>query len=199
MSLSCSTLQNGGLGRRFLDSPKDFMRTTHRIIVSLACAGLFGIVGPAFALDNAPGLAREDYQSAQAKIQRDHDADMALCGKRSGPAARACTLQADGRRERERSDARETVENAGIPEPLPHEDMKAASKLALNQAKLRNRALKDQIAEEGRLARVECASLSGPARKACHDEVKSRTGDAMARAKSSNQKAVAKATAMRPN
>lgn len=174
------------------------MRKTHRSIVMLACAGLLGLLGPAYSADSVPGLTRQDFQSAQSKIQRDYDADMALCGKRSGPAARACALQADGRREREQSEARETMEAIGTREPLPHADMKAASKLALNQARLRNKALKARITEEGRIATAECSSLSGAERKACRQEVKSRTDDAMARARSSNQKAVAKATAMRP-
>lgn len=174
------------------------MRQTHRSIVLLACAGL-GLLAPAYSSDSVPRLARQDYQSAQAKIQRDHDADMALCGQRGGPSARACVLQADGRREREQAEARETMEATGISQPLPHADMKAASKLALNQAKLRNKALKAQIAEEGRAATAECSSLAGDARKSCREEVKSRTGDATARARSSNQKAVAKATAMGPD
>lgn len=152
------------------------------------------------AFAEAPGndgalkaVARKDHQAAMGKIAAENKADIIECGKRSGPAAKACTLQADARRHVAEGEAQGILERAAMSPPVSGEEQQDAARRAARSAKVKYGVAKARIASEHNAALVECAKLKGAERKSCRKDVASRTSDARDRAAAAHARAVQKA------
>lgn len=148
------------------------------------------------AVDNAKSVARNDYVSAQAKILQDYKSEIDQCSKRTGPAEKACQIQAQAKRKADEEDAKLTVDRAGYSVPLPDQARKKTSDDARKRAKGDYKVAIDKLMQAGRLANAECLKLDGPDRKTCATEVATRTADAKRRTKTNYARDMERAKAI---
>jgi hypothetical protein len=148
--------------------------------------------------DAAKAVAQKDYQSARTKIQADDKAAVVNCERYQGSAAKACLIQAHGKRERAESDAKATADRAGRTPPLPDADAQAAAKAEMAKAKDDKKAANRNIAEERKAAIAECSKLEGTERKGCIKDVDARRAEAVDLADAIYKKSVRNAKALTP-
>ena len=138
-------------------------------------------------------MAQKDYQSATAQIAAVNKADMLECSARHGPAAKACEIQADGKRAAAEDQAKLARDRAGA-EPLASDDeRKKAAEQAARLAKITYGMEKARIASEDNQAHAECKKIKGEERNTCNSEVLLRTSKASREAKESYDYLVKKA------
>jgi hypothetical protein len=143
--------------------------------------------------EQAKEMAQKDYQSAMAKIESGNKADMLECAKRRGPAAKACEIQANGKRAAAEDQAKLARESAGAEPPASDAERKKAAKNATRVAEISYGMDKARIATEAKQAHVQCSELKSEERSKCNAEVALRTDEANREAKSSYDRSVAKA------
>jgi len=68
-------------------------------------ASVWAFAAPVSQFDAAPEIARKDYEAAMANIAAVSKADQLECAEQPGPAAKACTIQTDGKRAASDEDA----------------------------------------------------------------------------------------------
>lgn len=143
--------------------------------------------------EQAKKMAQKDYQSATETIATVYKADMLECSKRHGPAAKACEIQIDGKREAAEEQAKLARDRAGAEPPVRDSERKKAEKHGLRVAKSSYGMDKAKIAEGDKQARVQCDKLKAMERNVCRKEVASRTAEANREAKASYDRSVEKA------
>lgn len=171
------------------------MKKTLRYAMSIgACAQVFFAgVAAAGTTDQAREMAQKDYQSAIVKIASVTKSDMLECGARHGPAAKACEIQANGKRIAAEDEARLARDRAGAEAPSSDEERQKAAKRGVRVAKISYGMDKARIAKEDKQARAECNELRGEGRITCNSEVASRTAEANRYAKARYDRSVARA------
>lgn len=156
-----------------------------RLLLLLAPLGFMSssALAQATDVDNAKDVARKDYVSAQAKILQDFKYAIDQCSKATGPAERACKIQAQAKREADEENAKLTIDRAGYSVPLPDQ----ARKKALNDARIKAKndyksAIK-KVMRASHSANTECLKLDGSDRKICTNKVAERATEAKRQAK----------------
>lgn len=144
-------------------------------------------------VEQAKDMAQKDYQSAMAKIESAHKADMLECGRHEGAAAKACEIQVNGKHTAAEDQAKLTRDRAGPELPLASAERKKAAKHQLRIAKISYGIDKARIAKEDKQAKAQCNEIKDEERNTCNLEVTSRTNAANRDAKASYDRSVAKA------
>lgn len=134
-------------------------------------------------VDNAKSVAKKDYVSARAKILQDFKYAIDQCSKSTGPAERACKIQAQAKREADEENARLTVDRAGYSVPLPDQARKKAFNDARIKAKNDYKSAIEKVMRASHSANTECLKLDGSDRKICTTKVAERTTEAKRQAK----------------
>jgi hypothetical protein len=147
-------------------------------------------------VDTAKATARKDYESATAKIAADDKVTQQECEKFSGPAAQACRIQVQAKRQEAEEDAKVARDRAGQVFPLPNKDQKKAAKEALARAKVDHSVAEARIHETHRAAEAECDKVLTGQRKDCKKDVAARSNEAKKREKFRYGRAVADAKAI---
>ena len=158
------------------------------------------LTASSLALADGPGhdavakaVASKDHQAAMARIASENKADIIQCGRRSGPAAKACALQADAKRQVAEGEAQGMLERAANLPPASSQEQQDAAGRAARSAKVKHGVAKARIASQHNAALVECGKLKGAERSTCRKDVASRTADARDRAAAAHTRAVRKA------
>ena len=162
-------------------------------LVGVALQSLYvGAVAGGMAVQ-AKETAQRNYQSATVKIASVTEVDMLECGTRRGPAAKACEIQANGKRLASEDQAKLARDRASDEVPSSDVEKQKLVKHVGRVAKISYGMDKARIAKEHKQARAQCDELKGDERKTCHLEVASRTDEAKREAKSSYERSVGKA------
>lgn len=128
--------------------------------------------------DMAKEVGRKDFLSAQVKIAQDDQVEKAHCATYAGPAARACQIQTQAKRQAAEEEAGESLERAGSEPPLRPENKKRAAEAALVKARLARSQAFERNKVIDRAAHHECSKLSYEARRSCNKDVQGRTHEA---------------------
>ena len=140
--------------------------------------------------EQAREMAQKDYQSAMAKIASVNKADMLECLKRRGPAAKACEIQANGKRMAAEDHAKLARERAGTEPPASDAERTQAAKNKTRVAKISYGMDKARIAAQDKQAHALCNELKSDERNRCNAEVALRTDEANREAKASYDRSV---------
>jgi hypothetical protein len=79
---------------------------------------------PISQFDASQERARKEYEAAVARIDAVSKADQLACAWQTGPAAKACTIQADGKRFASQEDAKLALARARDQHELSKNDLK---------------------------------------------------------------------------
>lgn len=159
-------------------------------------ANVCAFAEPTSQFDAAQERARKDYELAMAKIDAVSKADQAECAKHVGPAAKACTIQADGKRDAAQEEAKLALARARDNQPTSKmEQVKAAAK-EKRQAKVAYGVAQARITNNRNLANAQCSKLKNDDEQQCRDDVHARYTEASDSATSRYARALAKAQAL---
>ncbi len=165
----------------------------HARFIFVCLQVLFFGAAAASTIEEAKRMAQKDYQSAITKIASVTEADMLECGKRQGPIAKACEIQANAKQAAAEEQAKLARELASTEALSSDEERKTAGKRAAHVAKISYGMDKAKIAKEDKQAHALCNEIKGKERSICNSEVASRTAEANRSAKSSYDRAIRKA------
>jgi hypothetical protein len=119
----------------------------------------------------------KDHESATEEIAADSKAVMAAYGKRSGPAAKACTIQTKAKRHP--ADEKTNITFARIAAPSSQrQHQKYEAKKQAGNAEVKHGLAMARIANGCNLARAECKKRKSTERTECKNKVDSGTADA---------------------
>lgn len=165
----------------------------YAVLIGIGMQACFAGAAAADMVEQGKEEARKDLRSPTAKITSVHRAELFNCGMRDGPAAKACEIQAEGKRVAADDQAKQARDLAGAAPPASEEERKKAAKHGRRIAKISVGMDKARITKEDKQARAQCNELKGEERKICNVEVASRTADAHRDAQSTYDRSVAKA------
>ena len=97
------------------------------LFTSVLMTSAFALAAPVSQFDAAQELARKDYEAAMARIASVSKADQLECARQAGPAAKACTIQADGKRDAAEEEAKSMLAHAREQPPASKKDQEAAA------------------------------------------------------------------------
>lgn len=135
---------------------------------------VWAFAAPVSQFDAAQEMARKDYEAAMARIASVSKADQLECAKHAGPAAKACTIQADGKRDAAEEEAKLALTRAREQPPASKKDQEKAAAAGKRKAKTEYGVAKARVKRDRNLAHLECGKLKQAEERLCKKEVNGR-------------------------
>lgn len=162
---------------------------------------LFGVSIVAFAapvsqFDVAQERARQNFETAMARIAAESKADQAECSQHTGPAAEACAIQAEGKRSAAEEAAKLALAHAREQPPTSMDDPEKAAEAGKRKAKVEYGVAKARIRNNRNRANAQCSKLKAEEDQHCKKQVNARYVKANETAASVYARALATAQSM---
>jgi len=166
------------------------------LLTAILMVSVWAFAAPVSQFDAVQEMARKDYEAAMAGIASVSKADQFECAKQAGPAAKACTIQADGKRDAAEEEAKLALARARQQIPALKSDQEKAAAAGKRKAKVEYGVAKARIKRDRNLANAECSKLKKDEGRRCKKEVNDRYAIASDFASAAHVRAIAKADAI---
>lgn len=150
---------------------------------------------PISQFDASQERARKEYEAAMARIGAVSKADQQECARQTGPAAKACTIQADGKRFASQQEAKLALARARDQHEGSETDPKKAAAAGKRHAKAEYGVAKARLKQDCNLANAQCSKLKDAEAQECKKDVGARYAIASDAASAAYARAIAKADA----